>query len=154
VIQIKPKAFKAVTRRVGPETDSLRINLIFIDTESNRKLATGLGYVNQDELTFALNNLQDENNEFCNYSNIFDLIEGRFPGVQVMNNEVIIRGITSINTSSEALYVVDGVVTQSIDWLLPCDVRSINVLKDGMAAIYGSRGANGVLVIETKTGGD
>jgi len=154
VIQIKPKVFRPVKKRVGPDTDTLHINLIFIDTKPNRLLATGMGYVKEDELTYALSNLQDENNEFCNYNHIFDLIQGRLAGVQVVNNQVIIRGMTSINSSNEALYVVDGVITGSIDWIVPCNVRSINVLKDGMAAIYGARGSNGVVVIETKSGSD
>jgi len=156
VIQVRPKAFQAVSRKVGPDTDSLEINLVFIDTKSNRQLATGYGYIDQQDLTYAMSHLDQENNEYCNYSNIFDLIKGRFPGVTVsqtaVGGAVYIRGTTSINLSSEALYVVDGVVTSSIEWIHPCDIRSIDVLKDGMAAIYGARGANGVVIIETKRG--
>jgi TonB-dependent SusC/RagA subfamily outer membrane receptor len=154
VIKIKPKAFKPVTQRINEETDSLEINLIFIDSKSNRQLATGYGYIDEKDLTYAASHLEQENNEFCNYTNIFELIRGRFPGVTVSGTQaggaVYIRGATSINLSSEALYVVDGAVTQNIDWIHPCDVRSIDVLKDGMTAIYGARGANGVVLIETK----
>lgn len=156
VIQVRPKTFKSVTRKVGPDTDSLEINLVFIDTKSNRQLATGYGYIDQQDLTYAMSHLEQENNEYCNFSNIFDLIKGRFPGVTVtrtaIGGAVYIRGATSINLSSEALYVVDGGVTSNIEWIHPCDVRSIDVLKDGMAAIYGARGANGVVIIETKRG--
>jgi hypothetical protein len=56
---------------VGPDTDSLQINLIFIDTEANRKLATGYGYIDEEDLAFAMSHLEQENNEFCNYSNIY-----------------------------------------------------------------------------------
>ncbi|MEN8229783.1 MAG: TonB-dependent receptor plug domain-containing protein [Bacteroidota bacterium] len=150
VIQIKPKAFKPVSKRVGPDTDSLLINLIFIDTKANRERAIGYGYMNEDELTYAVSNLEQQNNEYCNYLDIFDLIKGRFAGVVVSGNVVYIRGLNSINSSNEALYVVDGIITASIDWIEPCDVKSINVMKDGMAAIYGSRGSNGVVIIETK----
>lgn len=55
-----------------------------------------------------------------------------------------------MNSNNEALYVVDGAITGSIDWISPCDVGSINVIKDGMAAIYGTQGSNGVVIIETK----
>lgn len=154
VIRIKPKAFKPVTRRINEKTDTLEVNLIFVDSKSNRKLATGYGYIDERDLTYATSHLEQENNEFCNYTNIFELIRGRFPGVTVSSSQVggavYVRGATSINLSSEALYVVDGAVSENIDWIHPCDVRSINVLKDGMTAIYGARGANGVVVIETK----
>lgn len=162
VIRVRPKAFKSVTRKVDEDTDSLRLNLVFIDTKSNRALvtdpvnsiSTGYGYIQAKDLNFAVNHLQQENNEFCNYENIFELIRGRFPGVTVDRTQhsgaVYVRGVTSINLSSEALYVVDGGITSNIDWIHPCDVRSIDVLKDGMTAIYGSRGANGVVVIETR----
>jgi len=152
VIKVTPKIFHPVTRRVGPDTDSLIINLIFIDTEKNRKIAIGYGYVNERDLLYAVSNLEDENNEFCNYSNIFDLINGRFAGVTVNNRAVYIRGQNSINLSNEALYVVDGMINSTIDWIPPCDIKSINVLKDGSAAIYGARGSNGVVLIETRQG--
>jgi len=150
VIRIKPKAFKPVSRKIGDETDTLEINLIFIDSEANRQVATGYGYIDQRDLNYAVSHLEQENNEFCNYLNIFDLIRGRFPGVAVSNGAVVIRGVNSINLSSEALYVVDGVIMSDISWVRPCEVRSIDVLKDGISAMYGSRGANGVVVIETR----
>lgn len=157
-ILIKPKAFKTVSRKVNKETDTLKINLIFIDTKANREIATGYGYISQENLTYAMSHLEQENNEFCNYTNIFELIKGRFPGVNVRSGQiggaVYIRGGTSFNMSNEALYVVDGGVVSSIDYIHPCDVRSIDVLKDSSAAIYGSRGSNGVVVIETKKGID
>ena len=157
-IIIKPKAFKTVSRKVDEETDTLKINLIFIDTKANREIATGYGYISQENLSYAMSHLEQENNEFCNYTNIFELIKGRFPGVTVSSGQiggaVYIRGATSINMSNEALYVVDGGVVSTIDYIHPCDVRSIDVLKDSSAAIYGSRGSNGVVVIETKKGID
>jgi len=153
---IKTKAFKTVYQKVDADTDTLYINLVFIDTKSNREIATGYGYINSQDLNYAINNLEQENNEFCNYTNIFELLVGRFPGVVVRptatGGAVYIRGGTSVNMSNEALYVVDGGVTTNIEYIHPCDVRSINVLKDASASIYGSRGSNGVVVIETKMG--
>ena len=158
VIKIKPKAFQPVTRRIDPDTDTLKINLIFIDTENNRAVATGYGYIDHKDLNFAVSHLEQENSEFCNYSDIFELLAGRFPGVTVDQSQsdgaIFIRGSSSINLSNEALYVVDEVVVSSLGWIHPCEVRTINVIKDGLAAIYGSRGANGVVVIETKGGGN
>lgn len=155
---IKPKAFKTVVRKVDTNTDTLFVNLIFIDTKANREIATGYGYISQQDLNYAVNHLTQENNEFCNYTNIFELIKGRFPGVTVQSSAiggaVYIRGGTSINMSNEALYVVDGGPTSDISYLHPCDIRSIDVLKDASASIYGTRGSNGVVVIETKKGND
>lgn len=148
VIRIKPRAFKPVSRRVGPNTDSLVINLVFIDTRKNRDIAVGYGHVKESDLTYAISNLEQENGEFCHYTDIYEVIVGRFAGVVVENREVIIRGRNSFYGPTEALYVVDGVVVNSIDWVVPCEIRSINILKDASASTYGSRGANGVVIIE------
>jgi TonB-dependent SusC/RagA subfamily outer membrane receptor len=152
IVKIKPKAFRAVSRRVGPEIDSLNINLIFMDTRKNRELAVGYGYMDESELLYAVTNLQQENNEFCDYNNIYDIISGRFAGVVVEGGAIYIRGRSSINSGNEALYVLDGVIVNDIGWITPCDIKSINVMKDGGAAIYGSRGSNGIVIIETKRG--
>lgn len=150
VIRIKPKTFMPVSRKVGPDTDSLLINLIFMDSEKNREIAIGYGYVNAGDLQYGVDHLQHENNEFCQYNNVFDVITGRFAGVTVMNGAVYIRGSNSFLASTEALYVVDGVPMSNIDWIVPCDIKSISILKDAEASIYGSRGANGVVIIETR----
>lgn len=156
VLKIKPKAFQAVTRRVGPDSDSLVINLVFIDNESNRKVATGYGYVNQEDLAYAVSNLDYANNDFCNYNDIYSLMKGKLPGVRVVDSQdggaVYIRGVNTLNSSSKALIVVDGMIMDNISWLRPCHVASIDVIKDTMASMYGSRGANGVVVIETIKG--
>jgi len=149
VIRIKPKTFKPVNKKVKPDTDSLFINLLFINTKSNRELAVGYGYINKENLTYATSHLEQENNDFCNYANIFDLIKGRFSGVTVSGNNVYIRGSGSFVGPTQALYILNGVETSSIDWISPCEIKSINILKDSNAAIYGSRGANGVVIINT-----
>jgi len=152
VIQIKAKTFQAVTRRVGPDTDSLFINLMFIDNKANRERAVGYGYISEEDLLYAVDHLEEENNDFCSYANVFDLIKGRFSGVTVTANSVQIRGGNTSFTpgASEALYVVDGQVTSAINWIQPCQIKTIDILKDSNAAIYGSRGGNGVVVIQMK----
>lgn len=97
-------------------------------------------------------------------------LAGRIPGVQVNTNSgrpggqsnVRIRGFSSINTSNNPLYVIDGVIipvgtqtqnSSAIDYINPNDVASVEVLKDASAtAIYGARGANGVILVSTKRG--
>jgi TonB-dependent SusC/RagA subfamily outer membrane receptor len=150
IIKIKPKTFRPVSKKVDPDTDSLFINLLFIDSKVNRNLSVGYGYISEADLMYAVNHLEQENNDFCNYANIFDLIKGRFSGVTVTGGNVYIRGSGSFIGPTQALYIVDGMAVNSIDWIQPCQIRSIDILKDSNAAIYGTRGGNGVLIIETK----
>lgn len=155
----RDKVFDNKKVRINRRTpDTLMVPVKFMNTPENRELAVGYGYVKQNALTNAVSQMENKNNNFCHYSDIFELIKGRMPGVQVVGGgrepEVIIRGISSINASNAALYVVDGLVVNSISHISPCQVKSINVLKDSSASIYGSRGANGVVLIDTLKGGD
>ncbi len=155
VIQIKAKVFKALTKRVDEDDDYVTANLVFHDTPKNREIATGLGYISHEQLTFALAHMADENNDFCNYTDVFSLIEGRFPGVTIKNNSsgskgIYIRGPKSIYGDTEAVYVVDGMRMSDVSFVNPCEMATIDVLKDGGAALYGADAANGVVVIETK----
>lgn len=90
-----------------------------------------------------------------------DALQGRVAGVNVVSDglpggsvKIRVRGSNSINKSNEPLYVVDGMVRESgLDGINPEDIQSMQVLKDASStAIYGSRGANGVVIITTKTG--
>jgi len=151
VIKISPKIFETVTRKVNPNTDSLDINLIFIDSKANREKAVGYGYMNEADLMYAVDHLEDENNDFCSYNNIFELVQGKLAGVTVSSGQFFIRsGKDSFSGPSNALVVVDGVPSESVEWISPCQVRSVDVLKDSNAAIYGARGGNGVILIELK----
>src|SRR5690625_18168 len=93
--------------------------------------------------------------------NTLQSLRGKVAGVNIYTNSgsptgssrVIIRGVGTINASTNPLYVVDGVVMENIDYLNPNDIESIEVLKDASAtAIYGSRGANGVILVSTARG--
>ena len=99
--------------------------------------------------------MTDDDLDFSQYTNIYDLLRGRIAGVTVQSNgDIIVRGVNSINLSSAALIVIDGIPSDKsmLQSISPTNVKSINVIKDGSSAIYGSRGANGVVVIETKKG--
>ena len=78
------------------------------------------------------------------------MIQGRCAGVVVSGNSIVIRGIGTITLSSEPLFVVDGVEMRDISHINPKEVKDIQILKDSAAAIYGSRGANGVILITLK----
>jgi len=78
------------------------------------------------------------------------------PSIVIGGGGIIIRGSNSLLGSSAALILIDGIAVNSseLSMLPPSDVKSVNILKGGSAAIYGSRGANGVVIITTKRGGD
>ena len=88
------------------------------------------------------------------YQSIYDMIRGRFPGVEVSGNNIRIMGSSSFHVSTEPLFVVDGVIVNSIDNISPQTVRSIEVLKGADATVYGTRGSNGVIVITRISGKD
>ncbi len=151
VIIVNAIAFKQVRKKVKPDTRTVSMDLQFIDSEENREIAVGYGYINEKDLSFGVSHMENNHDKFCSYTNIYDLLRGELSGVTVQGRNVYVRGGTnSINLSTSALFVVDGQTTNSIDWVHPCQVKSIDVLKDGNAAVYGARGGNGVILIELK----
>ena len=85
------------------------------------------------------------------YSNIYEYLQGRVAGVEVVGTSIRIRGDHSINSSNEPLLIVDGMEVSDISDLSPDEVETIDVLKDAATtALYGSRGANGVILITTR----
>lgn len=91
------------------------------------------------------------------YKDIFDYIRGKVPGVQVglagpgEMPRIIIRGIGTNSEYTQPLFIVDGIQTESIAAIDPHNVYSIDIIKDGTASIYGAQGANGVIMITTKS---
>ncbi len=107
----------------------------------------GYGTMKKKNMTTTVGKIDGTNKKYAGYQNIYDMIRGEIPGVQVTGKSIMIQGPTSINLSTEPLLVVDGVVVSSIDEISPLMVKSIEVLKGAAASIYGSRGANGVILI-------
>lgn len=156
ILSVYARGFYKQKVKLADNTKLALINLKLKPGEKNKEIAIGYGYVtDRDKLTAAVS-LTNDDMDFSQYTNLYDVIQGRFPGVQVVDGEIHIRGVHSLLVSSAALIVVDGIPTDDsvLKTLPPSQVRSINVIKDGSAAIYGSRGANGVVLIETKKGGD
>ncbi|KPL13082.1 MAG: hypothetical protein AMS26_15600 [Bacteroides sp. SM23_62] len=92
--------------------------------------------------------------EMRTYSTVLDMIQGRIPGVMVSGNSVLIRGPSSLLGSNEPLYLIDNIPVDvsAVQSMNPMDVERIEVLKGPSAAIYGVRGANGVIAIFTIRG--
>lgn len=115
----------------------------------------GYGETSQEALSYAISSVDMEEADKSGYITIYDYLEGRVPGVKVVKNgattaSVYIRGINSVNSSTEPLFVVDGIMVNDISYLNPRDVKSVTVLKDASASIYGVRGGNGAILIKLK----
>ena len=155
VLIVSAKGFYTQRVKLDDKTKLLSINLKLKPGIKNRDYAIGYGHVTDAERLNSVSNMNSNDLDFSQYTNMYDLIRGRFSGVQIVNNEIIIRGVNSINSSNAALIVIDGIMSSGdLGSISPVDVKSISIIKDGSAAIYGSRGANGVVIIETKRGGD
>lgn len=139
-----------------------RLKFVFIEKNLQDKKAVeellaqnsiGYGSVEKADAVYATSKIDTE--ETGPVSNaaftIYDLISTRVPGVQVTsNNRIIVRGVNSFRGTDSPLIVVNDQIVSSVDFLQPSDVKSIEFLKDAAASIYGSQGANGVLIIKLK----
>lgn len=123
-------------------------------------VVVGYGTLRKNDLTGAVSTIKTDDLTKITALNPMESIEGKVAGVQVMQSSgtpgeapiVLIRGIGTLNDASP-IYVVDGVILNDISYLNSADIESMTVLKDASAtAIYGNRGANGVIVITTKSG--
>lgn len=128
----------------------------------NDVIVVGYGTENRKDLTGAISSVKNEDMNLGGSTlNVAQAIQGRAAGVRVQQADnspggvisVTIRGGNSINSTNEPLYVVDGLISANGNTINPNDIEDIQILKDASAAaIYGARGANGVVLITTKKG--
>jgi TonB-dependent starch-binding outer membrane protein SusC len=127
----------------------------------NEVVVVGYGTQKRSDVTGAVATVSAEEILRAPVNNAIQGLQGRVAGVNVFLNSgsptssprVVIRGIGTINANSSPLYVVDGVVMEGIQFLNPNDIESMEVLKDASStAIYGARGANGVILVTTRRG--
>ena len=121
----------------------------------------GYGAVRKADMVGAVSVMDNKAFKAQPITQVSDALQGRVAGVNVVSDgipggsvKIRIRGTNSINKSNEPLYVVDGMVRESgLEGINPEDIQSMQILKDASStAIYGSRGANGVVIITTKSG--
>jgi TonB-dependent SusC/RagA subfamily outer membrane receptor len=156
-LKVMARGFYTQNVKVSKEIKMIAVNLNLKPGSNSQKYAIGYGYISEKDKSSAVTGFNTNKSTFSKYSDMYDLIRGQLAGVQVTNGEIIIRGgSNSFYGSSAALIVVDGVISDSdiLNTIKPIQVKSINVIKDGSSAVYGSRGANGVILIETLKGGD
>jgi TonB-linked SusC/RagA family outer membrane protein len=148
--------------RVDPSQDKLKITLDLNTKGLNEVVVIGYGTARKKDLTGSVATVPVKDQEKIAVNGTAQMLEGQVAGVIVTENQtqpggsvfsVRIRGTNSITSGSEPLYVLDGYAGADISALNGADIQSIDVLKDASAtAIYGSRGANGVILITTKRG--
>jgi TonB-linked SusC/RagA family outer membrane protein len=127
----------------------------------NQVVVVGYGTLKRKDLTGSVGSVTSKDIADLSVTRIDQSLSGKVAGVQVKSvsgqpgsaPQIRIRGIGSISAGTDPLYVVDGFPTDNIQTLNPSDIESVDILKDASAtAIYGSRGANGVVIINTKRG--
>jgi TonB-linked SusC/RagA family outer membrane protein len=152
--------YETKTVSVGSQT-TLNIQLKEVAAGLNDVVVIGYGTAKKSDLTGAVSSLKGDQLMDRPVPNVSQALEGKIPGVDVMINssapgqpaKVRVRGIGSINSSLDPLYVVDGVTGVDINTINPHEIASLEVLKDASStAIYGARGANGVIMVTTKRG--
>lgn len=154
---------------VGNQT-LIDVSLAPDDKVLDEVVVIGYGTLKKSDLTGSVSTVKEEQLLERPAPSLAQGLSGRMAGVQVSSNsgrpggrtQIRIRGFSSINSSNNPLYVVDGVMlpqgnqsqfTSAIDYINPNDIVSVEVLKDASStAIYGARGANGVILVTTKKG--
>ena len=157
-------------KEVAVESATLNVTLLKSASELDEVVLIGYGTSLKKDLTGAVNLVTDESFNKGTVFSAQQLIQGKVAGVSIVNNggapgegaNVLIRGIGSLNLNSNPLYVVNGIPLDAggvggsrnpLNVINPNDIESISILKDASAtAIYGSRAANGVVLISTKRG--
>lgn len=161
-LQISHLAYKPELRTVGPDNRHLQIQLIPAVFNLDEVVAIGYGTLARKELTSAVGYVSSERFLSGKVNNPIQGIKGLIAGMSISGSslsdinsipDIQIRGAGSILAGNNPLVVVDGVPGVSLNSLSLAEIASISVLKDGSsAAIYGSNGANGVILITTKSG--
>ncbi len=167
-LNLPPNAKVLVVSYTGYEDQEVtinnrtEINIVLAESVSllDEVVVVGYGTQKRSKISGAVSTVTAEEITEAPILRTEQALQGRIAGVQVSQNSgspgsaltVRVRGIGTIN-NSDPLYIVDGIPVEGIDFLNPNDIESINVLKDAASsAIYGARGANGVVLITTKGG--
>ena len=123
----------------------------------------GYGTMKRKDLTGSITTVESKDLNVGAYTDPGQLLQGKVPGLVVVQNSdpnggvnsLTLRGASTLNGSTSPLYVVDGIPGVNLNLIPPSDIESIDVLRDASAtAIYGSKAANGVIIVTTKRGAD
>jgi len=141
----------------------LDIKLVPDITKLDEVVVVGYGTVRKRDLTGTVSSVRAEELVKSPTGNVMEAVQGKISGVDIIRSSggagagisITVRGNRSINAGNDPLYIVDGIQYPNIQDINPNDILSMDILKDASTtAIYGSRGANGVIIITTKRGSD
>lgn len=151
-----------VTKEIEANLTSLKITLTESSKQLDEVVVVGYGTMRKRDVTGAISSLSSNEIEQKIPTNVFDALQGQVAGVQIVSgsgqpgesSSIRIRGTSTFSSEGvKPLYIVDGIPMEDIGGVNPSDIASMEVLKDAAsAAIYGSRSANGVIIITTKSG--
>ena len=151
--------YKSQEVKVGAQKE-INVSLVVDESLMDEIIVVGYGTQKKSTLTGAVSSITNKDLTTQPVISAPQAMQGRIAGVSIVNNSspgaeptVRIRGVGSISLNPNPLYVIDGVPAGGLNTIAPSDIESIEVLKDASAsAIYGSRAANGVVLITTKKG--
>ncbi|MBL7113738.1 MAG: TonB-dependent receptor plug domain-containing protein, partial [Bacteroidales bacterium] len=153
-LKVSANGFITENIKIGEKHKIVLVNLKFRSDPDSREIAIGYGHVRESDNLMPVSSMEKKDQDFSQFSDIYEVVNVRFPEVQIVNGDIIIRGARSLEGNDAALLVVDGmVVDKSIFGSTHVShIARIDILKGAAATAYGARGANGVVLVETKTG--
>lgn len=161
-LQLTHTGYADKTVPVNESTGMLNITLTLDTKALDDVVVIGYATVKKRDVTGAVSGINQQDIRSRPVTNALQAMQGKVAGVDISSNErpgtvgsITIRGVRSLTASNSPLFVVDGIplMTGGIENINPNDIESIDILKDASAtAIYGSRGANGVVIVTTKQG--
>ncbi|NJB82540.1 SusC/RagA family TonB-linked outer membrane protein [Wenyingzhuangia aestuarii] len=160
ILQFSYLGFKTKEIKIGNKTD-LQVTLVSDISSLDEVVVVGYGSQKKKEVTGAVTKIQQEDLSKTATPDVASALQGQVAGVNVVASSgdpgatanITIRGLTSVNGSNSPLYVVDGIPYEDDPKLSMEEIESFDILKDdASAAIYGTRGAAGVILITTKKG--
>jgi TonB-dependent starch-binding outer membrane protein SusC len=152
--------FVSVEQVVGTKK-TINVSLSASVSNLDEVIVVGYGTQKRRDVTGAISSVSEKDIKERNPVTLFDALQGKAAGVLITNDNgdpsgqgtIQIRGASTINSGNGPLYVIDGIISENADFLNPTDIETIDILKDASStAIYGARGANGVILITTKKG--
>jgi TonB-dependent SusC/RagA subfamily outer membrane receptor len=150
-IIFKGKPFMTKKIKVN-NNDSVIINLIYVEGKNSQDLVVEQGFMDPDQIAYAVTELSANNSRFYQYTNIYDLLRSEFHDIEITDSkQIFVRSqASSLTLNTSALLILNGLEVNDISSVMPVDVKSVQLLKGSEAAFYGSRGSNGVIVINLK----
>ena len=151
------------TKEVAISGSVMNIVLESSYNDLDEVVVIGYGTVRKRDLTGSVSSISAKQLEAIPVASVSEAMTGKLPGVSIVTTEgspdadvkIRVRGGGSLSQDNSPLYIVDGFEVQSIGDIAPAEIQTIDVLKDASStAIYGSRGANGVIIITTKSGSE